>query len=578
MSPEVGDIIDRYRVDEVIGHGGMAVVYRVTHTKLGSEHALKVLTLNSAAIKRRLLQEGQAQARLRHPNIVSVTDVIDVEGSPGLIMELIEGPTLEEFQRRDPLTLRQVDAVAAGILAGVAEAHAQGLIHRDIKPSNVMLDRTSSGLVPKICDFGLVKVLETERSLSRTKAGVTMGTPRYMSPEQIRDAKNVDERADVFSLGALLYEMATREQAFPGDDPIALFKAIDSGLIRPPRALVPELPERMERAILGALQRDKEERIQSVPELLAIWTGKSSGAYQDARNQLDTRALEVPKTQATMGGGAPSVSAPDETAAQSVPVPVPSPAPAPSPPPSPPTQVPTDTEQQAQVQGVQLGRDDPPSLTPEREIAVAPDRTPLVLGVVAALLLVGGLVWLTMSGGGAPPVETVEPRSEAAPPAVTADPAPEAEAPPEDQAVASVVEPSAVPTAAPARAASPPPAAAPSTAPAAAPASAAPPAPAPSAAPAPAPAAPAPEAAAPEPEAAPPPAPAATTAQVRVSGARKVVLEQGSQRYQAGEVPPGTYQLTVFFEGVEPVTVGEITLSAGEDRLLRCSASLRRCN
>ncbi|MBA2320108.1 MAG: serine/threonine protein kinase, partial [Deltaproteobacteria bacterium] len=205
-----GTEIDRYVVEEVIGRGGMAVVYRVQHKKLGTSHALKVLLIPAPAIQERMLQEGRVQATLRHPNVVNVTDVIDVNGSYGLVMEFVDGPALDRhLWQQKHLSLEEAEIIGRGILAGVAAAHAQSMIHRDLKPANILLARSERGdLVPKVTDFGLAKILRGTSldTASATRTGHTMGTPQYMAPEQIRNAKTVDERADVFSIGALLYE------------------------------------------------------------------------------------------------------------------------------------------------------------------------------------------------------------------------------------------------------------------------------------------------------------------------------------------------------------------------------------
>jgi len=215
---EPGTTIDRYLVERVLGHGAMAVVYLVRHQQLDSLHALKVLKVTGAELRHRLLQEGRVQAKLRHPNILSVTDVIDVNGAPGLVLEHIQGPSLEKLLLDHRLNWEQVDDIARGVLRGVGAAHARGLVHRDLKPGNIMLAITDEGLVPKVADFGLAKILCGEGGMAQTRSGVTMGTPAYMAPEQIRDSKHVDHRADLFALGAILYEVACGRRTFGGDD------------------------------------------------------------------------------------------------------------------------------------------------------------------------------------------------------------------------------------------------------------------------------------------------------------------------------------------------------------------------
>ncbi|MBX2801485.1 MAG: protein kinase [Myxococcales bacterium] len=268
-----GTVVDRYTVERPLGEGGMAMVFLVRHNQLGTKHALKVLTVASSAIRQRLVTEGRVQAALRHANILNVTDLITLPGgSPGLIMEFVEGPSLEQLLDRQALTLTQADALARPILQGVAEAHGQGLVHRDLKPANILLEFGNGTFVPKVADFGLAKILSGEGSGARTKTGSAMGTPHYMSPEQVRDAKNVGPEADVFALGAILYELVTRRRAFEGEDLLDIFNAVAAGQYVPPRQLVPDLPPRMENAILASLQIDPTDRPPSVEVLLEMWS------------------------------------------------------------------------------------------------------------------------------------------------------------------------------------------------------------------------------------------------------------------------------------------------------------------
>jgi serine/threonine-protein kinase len=264
---------ERYRIDGPLGEGGMAVVYAVTHEQLGTRHALKVLTLNSRSVRDRMLQEGRFQAKLSHPNIVAVTDVVALNDSPCLVMELIDGPGLDELIAMQVLTLDQADTIGRGILSAVAHAHGLGLIHRDLKPANIMLQIVDQTAIPKVTDFGLAKLLDGQDGRAATRTGSTMGTPQYMSPEQIQDAKNVDERGDVFALAAILYELLTGRRAFDGDNVLEIFQAIDRGEYTPPLELREDAPERMVAAIVAGLKTDRDERCASVEELYALWTG-----------------------------------------------------------------------------------------------------------------------------------------------------------------------------------------------------------------------------------------------------------------------------------------------------------------
>jgi len=272
---DVGTVVDRYTVEAQIGEGGMARVYRVRHNQLGTPHALKVLLLPARALQERLHQEGRVQASLRHPNIVAVTDMIEVEGAPGLVMDYIEGYSLDELLRERTLTLDEVDQIAQGILAGVAAAHKRELIHRDLKPANILMGG-EDGLTPKITDFGLAKMFDvsTGNSGHLTRSGLAMGTPAYMSPEQIRDAKNVDSRADIFSVGAILYEVVSRRRAFGDGDMLEIFNRIAQADYVPVKDYVPDIPNRMERAIEVAMIVDLNSRVGDCDILLRIWKGE----------------------------------------------------------------------------------------------------------------------------------------------------------------------------------------------------------------------------------------------------------------------------------------------------------------
>ena len=288
-----GQEIDRYVVEGLIGTGGTAVVYRVRHASLGTAHALKVLSVTSPIIRKRMMQEGQVQAALRHLNVVAVTDVLDVNGDPGLLMEYIEGPALDEALQQYRLDPSAAELLFLGILSGVRHAHRHGLVHRDLKPANVLLARTEEGFVPKVTDFGLAKVLQSQKEIGHTRAGVAMGTPAYMAPEQIRDASTVDQRADIFSLGAILYELVTGQRAFPGEQALSVYNAVIDGAYRPPREHAPNLPDHLEAAIRGCLVIDREYRIPDCGTLLSVFRGERTWEVPEVD------FLEIPEPEPT---------------------------------------------------------------------------------------------------------------------------------------------------------------------------------------------------------------------------------------------------------------------------------------
>lgn len=268
-----GSLIEnRYTADCQIGQGGAAVVYLCRHVSLGSEHAIKVSKRCSPTAARRVLAEGRAQAKLIHPNIVRVTDSCMVDGAPALVMEFVRGPSLATLLQRVRLTQGQIDDLARGIFGGVAAAHIEGIVHRDLKPANILIDVMRGNPVPKIADFGIVKTFDfPEQPSRRTRSGSTMGTPEYMSPEQIRNAREVDARADVFSIGAVLYELVTGVRCFHAPDLLTTFNRIADGEYRPILELAPDAPPRVVHAINAALEPDRDLRCQTIVDLAAMW-------------------------------------------------------------------------------------------------------------------------------------------------------------------------------------------------------------------------------------------------------------------------------------------------------------------
>jgi serine/threonine protein kinase len=300
---QAGQEVDRYRIEWVLGEGGMASVFRVKHLTLGTTHALKVLSISTKDIRQRLLQEGQMQATLQHPNIVSVSDVLDVAGVPGLLMEYIEGPTLDQWTYRYRPALHEALAIYRGIVAGVGHAHSKGLIHRDIKPGNILLSVSETEITPKVTDFGLAKFAQVSDDLKRTRPGTTMGTPQYMAPEQMRDASKVDHRADLFSLGCILYELICGVPPFQGSDLVELINTVCKGDYVPISHRVKGVPGEVVTTVKGLLQPDPNQRIRSCEEILARLEPKQTWVQLNNAGGLMDHALD-----GLMDGGADSLS------------------------------------------------------------------------------------------------------------------------------------------------------------------------------------------------------------------------------------------------------------------------------
>ncbi len=277
MLPElpVGTIVERYRIDAVIGQGGMASVYRVTHTSLGTEHALKVLHTEKPEVRERMLAEGRMQATLAHTNILAVRDVLDVDGSPGLLMDLVKGGSLADLmEKRGALEPELRDRLFTATVKGVAAAHKCEMVHRDLKPGNILLAEVDGELVPKIADFGLAKVLGgIDIRDHKTQQGVAMGTPSYMAPEQVFDAATADQRADIWALGVILYEMATGSRAFGGVTQIEVLGRVSIAHFDDPATVRPDLDAGVLAAIRGCLVLDPSQRIANCDVLLRVLAG-----------------------------------------------------------------------------------------------------------------------------------------------------------------------------------------------------------------------------------------------------------------------------------------------------------------
>ena len=272
MALQTNELLGPYQVAGLIGEGGMGAVYRARDTRLGRDVAIKVLTSVTFSDRERLLrfeQEARTTGMLNHPNLLTIYDVgRDREGSPFLVSELLEGETLTTRLARGPLSPRKAIDAALQMANGLAAAHEKGIVHRDLKPDNIFLTRDGR---LKILDFGIAKLTAGSGDgpmfeTAATEPGMVLGTVGYMSPEQVR-GEAVDQRSDLFSLGAIFYEMLTGQRAFRRNSGIETLGAILKD--DPPELteVLPNIPQALERLVRRCLEKDRELRFQTARDL-----------------------------------------------------------------------------------------------------------------------------------------------------------------------------------------------------------------------------------------------------------------------------------------------------------------------
>jgi serine/threonine-protein kinase len=260
MSFHVGDAIDAYKITGVVGAGGMGQVFEIEHTITQRVEAMKTVLYgesNTDAQAQRFLREIQAQARLNHPNIASVYTAFWVEDELVMVMELVKGETLQRVLERGSVPLVTGLDYVCQALAALAYAHAHGVVHRDVTPANLII--TPDGVV-KLADFGLARAPEDQRI---TRTGAVMGSPYYTSPEQIRGTATLDARTDIYSIGVVLYELATGQKPFHEDDAFSTMRAHVERMPVPPVEIDPALPPALNEIILTALSKEPESRFSS---------------------------------------------------------------------------------------------------------------------------------------------------------------------------------------------------------------------------------------------------------------------------------------------------------------------------
>ncbi|HEX8790173.1 MAG TPA: serine/threonine-protein kinase [Polyangiaceae bacterium] len=304
-APSQGDLIDgKYRVDRVLGQGAMGSVVAARHTLLDTDVAVKVLSselLRHDKAVERFMREARAVARLKSEHVARVMDVGALEGGqPYIVMELLEGEDLDRrLLRTGAFHVEQAVDYALQALEAVAHAHAAGVVHRDLKPANLFLTTAPDGReILKVLDFGVAKL--HERSTDGSDPGnpgvltgehAAIGSPGFMAPEQVKCARDIDERADVWGMGAVLYELLTGQAAFNGDSVAEIFGAILHTEPTPPRRIRPDIPAGLADAVMRCLCRGRELRFQSVAALAAAIEPYGSGALVDYAARI-ARTLE----------------------------------------------------------------------------------------------------------------------------------------------------------------------------------------------------------------------------------------------------------------------------------------------
>ena len=260
----------RYSIDELLGQGGMSTVYRGTDVKLGRQVAIKIMRANLAddeQFRSRFRQEAQSASRLAHPSVVRVLDAGDdlIQSAAGpqrlpfIVMEFVDGKNLRELVAEQQLTIAETCRVVDSVLTALEYSHRAGLVHRDIKPANIMI--TKSGQV-KVMDFGIARIIDS----LRTKTGMVLGTPSYMSPEQLL-GKKVDGRTDLYSLGVMLYQMTCGQLPFVGQSMGQLMVRIANEACPDVRTVNPLAPEALAAVVERATRKEAAQRFQTGDEM-----------------------------------------------------------------------------------------------------------------------------------------------------------------------------------------------------------------------------------------------------------------------------------------------------------------------
>jgi serine/threonine-protein kinase len=317
----IGRTVGNYRVLELLGEGGMGAVYLAEHPGMGRRAAIKVLhreLAQSEELAARFFNEARAANAIRHPGIVEIFDLGTLpDGATYITMELLEGQSLAERLRRGPIPIAAAVDLAGQAASALSAAHAAGIVHRDLKPDNIFLvpdPQAPDHDLVKVLDFGIAKLAVASGPGSgsvRTRTGVVMGTPLYMSPEQCRGTKEVDHRSDIYSLGVILYEMVCGRPPFVSEGHGELIHMHIGEPPPPARAHNPEVPASLEAILMRALTKDPGQRFQTMDQLLRALRGSPTPAWAVApgalRSAPHARLGEAGPPQTTLSSASASI-------------------------------------------------------------------------------------------------------------------------------------------------------------------------------------------------------------------------------------------------------------------------------
>ncbi len=308
-----GDVIaGKYRVDRVLGAGGMGVVVAATHQQLDQRVALKFLLPEVAAhedLVARFLREARAAVKIHSEHVSRVLDVGTLgTGAPYMVMELLDGDDLEQvLARRGPLPVPEVVGYLLQACEAVAEAHSLGIVHRDLKPANLFLARRPSGPpIVKVLDFGISKAPLSAKEKALTQEAALMGSPAYMSPEQMRASRDVDARSDIWSLGVVLHELLTQSLPFPGESVTVLITTALHEPHVPMRAQRAGIPTELQAVVDRCLEKEAERRFASMAELARALVPFGPPRCEQSLERISTVLGE----QARVIGGLPGAQTP----------------------------------------------------------------------------------------------------------------------------------------------------------------------------------------------------------------------------------------------------------------------------